>query len=68
MVARAGKKRVQENEYRIELEWFVDYKEKKVTLSNLFLERAKDMTSEEFKKYMQILNDTKGFELIIINY
>ena len=30
MVARAGKKRVQENEYRIELDWFVDYKEKKV--------------------------------------
>ena len=46
--------------------YLVGYREKKVWFSELFLNAAKDMSSEAFREYMKIMNKTKGFEIIVI--
>ena len=60
------KRKQNKNELKIIMTYLVGYREKKVWFSELFLNAAKDMSSEAFREYMKIMNKTKGFEIIVI--
>ena len=58
--------RRKENEATIHMDFFAAHRERKVWFTEMFLEDAKDMSSEAFRIYMEVLNNTKGYEIIIV--
>ena len=54
------------NDQRIIMNYFVGYGKKTVWFTEFFLNEAKDMSSEAFRIYMEVLNRTKGFNVVVV--
>ena len=57
----------QEPELFTQMTYFVDHKNRKITFSKWFMNKVKDMTSNEFVFYVEMMSRLKGYEIVVVN-
>lgn len=53
-------------EFMQQLTHFVDYQNRKVIFSEWFMKRIKDLSSDEYRQYLEVMAKAKGFKVEVI--
>ena len=60
-----NKNQQQPKELFSQMNYFVNHKERKVIFSEWFINKVKNISSEEYKTYLAVMQRAKGYEVII---